>query len=192
VRRAIIATLGLAGFRVGELCQLDQRHIDLERGRIHVRQSKTGAGVRIVDVPPRLRAELAAYRAACSGHDPAGPLFPTRTGGRRDRQNVNAVVQGALRKANELRSGRGEPQILAHVTPHTLRRSYISFMLAAGYDVPYVQAQVGHEDPTTTLRIYARVINQPNRDHLRKKMSRLLRSGVEAAPALRDSPQSLF
>jgi integrase len=55
-----------------------------------------------------------------------------------------------------------------HVTPHALRRSHISFMLAAGYDVPYFQAQVGHEDPTTTLSICASVIRQPNRDRLRK------------------------
>jgi integrase len=87
---------------------------------------------------------------------------------------------------------RGEPPILVHVTPHTLRRSYISFMLAAGYDVPYVQAQVGHEDPTTTLGIYARVINQPNRDRLRKEMSELLRGGVNEPPTPRDGPQSLF
>jgi hypothetical protein len=31
--------------------------------------------------------------------------------------------------------------------------------LAAGFDVPYVQDQVAHVDPATTLAIYARVIH---------------------------------
>lgn len=92
------------------------------------------------------------------------------------------MVQAALRRANELLAEVNRAPILAHVTPHTLRRSYISFMLAAGHDLPYVQAQVGHEDPTTTLRIYAQVISQPNREQLRKKMRDLLRRDASEQP----------
>lgn len=40
-------------------------------------------------------------------------------------------------------------------------------MLAAGFDLPYVQDQVGHLDPKTTLAIYAQVIRRPDRDQLR-------------------------
>jgi len=40
-RRAIIATLGLAGLRVSELCQLEQRHVHLTARKIHVRAAKT-------------------------------------------------------------------------------------------------------------------------------------------------------
>ena len=47
-------------------------------------------------------------------------------------------------------------------------------MLAAGFDVPYVQDQVGHLDPTTTLAIYAKVIRRPDRDSLRAEMRALL------------------
>jgi len=36
-------------------------------------------------------------------------------------------------------------------------------MLEAGAPVPYVQAQVGHEDPTTTLEIYAQVLKRRER-----------------------------
>jgi integrase len=34
-------------------------------------------------------------------------------------------------------------------------------MLAAGFDLPYVQEQVGHQDPTTTLKIYAQGVRAP-------------------------------
>ena len=46
------------------------------------------------------------------------------------------------------------------MTPHTLRRTYISLMLEAGASVPYVMGQVGHAHPDTTLRIYAKVLNR--------------------------------
>jgi hypothetical protein len=36
-------------------------------------------------------------------------------------------------------------------------------MLEAGAPVPYVQGQVGHEDPATTLQIYAQVLKRRDR-----------------------------
>ena len=36
--------------------------------------------------------------------------------------------------------------------------TFISLLLAAGADVPYVMAQAGHSDPKMTLGIYASVI----------------------------------
>jgi hypothetical protein len=39
-----------------------------------------------------------------------------------------------------------------------MRRTFISLLLAAGADVPYVMAQAGHTDPMMTLGIYAKVI----------------------------------
>ena len=47
---------------------------------------------------------------------------------------------------------------IAHVTPHSLRRTFASLLLATGADVPYVMAQLGHEDPKMTLGVYAKVI----------------------------------
>lgn len=44
------------------------------------------------------------------------------------------------------------------LTPHSLRRTFISLLLAAGADVPYVMAQAGHTDPKMTLGLYAQVI----------------------------------
>jgi hypothetical protein len=155
-------------------CALDKQDVALTDAKIHVRDSKTPPGVRVVDIRPRLRDELRAYAASLSIAQMSDPFFPTRTGGRRDRNNVlDRVVVPAVRRANALRAERDEPPIRAHVTPHTFRRTYITFMLAAGFDVPYVQDQVGHSDPATTLAIYARVIRSPDRDMMRAEMRAL-------------------
>jgi integrase len=66
-------------------------------------------------------------------------IFPTRTGNRRTKDNINArVLRQAVRRANERRGDRGPPPMPKRVTPHTLRRTYISMMFAAGAEIPYV------------------------------------------------------
>jgi integrase len=174
-RQAVIATLGFAGLRVSELCSLNKQHIDLDQRKIYVQDSKTPAGVRVIDIRPRLHQHLATYGGLADDVAMDTPAYPTRTGARRDRNNVNArVIAPALKRANALRTDGQQPPIRAHVTPHTFRRTYTTIMLAAGFDVPYVQDQVGHVDPTTTLAIYARVIRRPDRDQVRADMRALL------------------
>jgi integrase len=189
VRRAIIAMLGLAGPRVTELCQLDNQDIDLGKARFHVADAKTAAGIRSVDIHPRLLDELTRYSKRCGPGAMGNPAFPTRTGSRRDKDNVRVrAVAPAAARANELRAERGEPPIRTHVTPHTFRRTYITFLIAAGYDLPYVQAQVGHVNPTITLSIYALVMRRADRDQLRAEIRDLL--GTSSAPTT-DGPASL-
>ncbi len=174
-RRAIVATLTLAGPRVGELCALDNQDVSLGKARLHIRDAKTEAGIRSVDIHPRLLDELATCRANQAAAAMDAPAFPSRTGTRRDRSNVlKRVVQPVLARANEIRAERGEAPIRVHVTPHTFRRTYITFMIAAGYDLPYVQAQAGHLDPTTTLGIYAQLMTRRDRDQLRAEIRDLL------------------
>ena len=82
-----------------------------------------------------------------------------------DRDNINArVLKPAIRRANERRARRGLPPLPARVTAHTLRRTYISMMFAAGAELPYVMAQVGHDDSKVTLEIYAQVLKRRDRN----------------------------
>src|ERR1700761_8168119 len=60
------------------------------------------------------------------------------------------------------------------VTPHAFPRAYITFTIAAGYDIPYAQAQVGHVDPSMTLGICAQLMARRDRDDLRAEIPGLL------------------
>ena len=50
----------------------------------------------------------------------------------------NRVLAGAIKRANENRSERDLAPLPEGLTPHSLRRAYISLALASGEDVPYV------------------------------------------------------
>lgn len=180
--RSVIATLGLAGPRVTELCELDNKDIDLSKARFFVKDLKTEAGVRDVDLRGRLLSELLMYRAQVGFGESDDPAFPTRTGNRRSKDNVRLrIVDPAVARANELRASRKQPPIHVHVTPHTFRRSYITYMLAAGLDIPYVQSQVGHLDPTVTLAVYAQLIRRPDREELRQELRAFLDTALTQA-----------
>jgi integrase len=93
-RRALVSVLGCAGLRATEAAELNVADINLLHRKISVRDSKTEAGVRSVDMTPRLVSELEAYFATRPVASPDEPAFPTRTGGRRDKDNIrNRVVE---------------------------------------------------------------------------------------------------
>ena len=169
-RRALIATLAFTGLRIGELLALQWRHIDLAGGRLRVEDAKTAAGIRHVTLQPVLRDELLALRAEAPTTSPSAPVFATARGHAMSVDNVRSRVFGAaVNRANERRQEAGQPPLPANLTPHSLRRTYISALLALGWEVPVVMAEVGHSDPKVTLGIYAQVMRRDDasRDRLR-------------------------
>jgi integrase len=152
-----------------------------------VEDAKTDAGIRKVDLSPMLLDDLLAWRASLNDPAPDSPFFPTRTGRRRTKDNINArVLRPAVRRANERRERRGLPPLPKQVTAHTLRRTYISMMFAAGAEIPYVMAQVGHEDSKVTLEIDARVLKRRDRDEIGRAFDHLLlgRDETQISPSI--------
>ena len=49
--------------------------------------------------------------------------------------------------------------------PHQTRHTYASTILQVGENLEYVAKMMGHEDSTTTLRYYARFIQQTGVKH---------------------------
>lgn len=159
-RRAIVATLALAGLRVGELGGLRWRDVDLAHRVLRIPGTKTDAADRDVRVLDRLREELVRWKLAVPAAGLNDLVFPTATGRRRDKDNLrNRVVAPTVREANRARQARGLLPLSSGLTPHSLRRTFISLLLASGRPVPYVQRQAGHKDARTTLNIYAQVID---------------------------------
>jgi hypothetical protein len=65
------------------------------------------------------------------------------------------------------------------VTPHKLRHTFDSILVALGRDPSYVMAQLGHTDPSFTLRVYAHAMRFGEEKRARLKA---LCQGREWAP----------
>jgi integrase len=161
--RPLLATLIGAGLRISEALALERRHVNLTRGTVVVEQAKTEAGERTIDLPPALRDELALWLDRSPFKAPTALVFPTTTGKPDNRNNVRRrLLVKAVERANKRLAELGiEP--IGRVAPHGLRRTYASLRHAAGDDVAYTSAQLGHEDPTFTLKIYVHAAKRRER-----------------------------
>ena len=167
-RRAIIATLIFAGPRAHELCHLLWRDVNLTNGRIHIGRSKTQAGLREITLLPILRDELAAHKARAYRSGPDDLVFPTGTGGIRDKDNLrNRILAAAVDRADHLLQRRGQTPLPKGLTPHKLRHTFASILVACGEDPASVMAQLGHTDPKFTLRIYTHVMRRDSAERQR-------------------------
>jgi integrase len=171
-RRAVIEILARSGVRASELCDLRLRDVrlhDPEGARFRIRGAKTEAGVREVQMTPDLVEAFVEHldrlRRAAQPTGPDDYAVPNQRGGRMSRQRVARIVGDAAALANERVAERGLPP-LPHVTPHGLRRTYISIaLLANNFDVKWVMSQVGHADSKMTLDVYAQLEQRVHREH---------------------------
>lgn len=143
--RALLTLLYGCGLRIGEA-------LDLNRGRapglfgnpadtMMVRGK--GNKDRLVPVLPQVREAVAAYLAACPyGGGGDTPLFLGARGGRL----AAGVAQARVRN---LRALLGLPDT---ATPHALRHSYATHLLAGGGDLRTIQELLGHASLSTTQR----------------------------------------
>lgn len=149
--------LSRTGLRIGEALVL--QWVDLDLGRLELRVAravapdgtittpKSGHG-RTVDVSSTLAEALRDLEHLELRH-PRGPwLFPSLTDPTRPRSHSTAdkAFHRDLVAA-------GLP---GHFTPHSLRHSYASILLAAGVSPVYVQEQLGHKSIELTVGTYGR------------------------------------
>jgi integrase len=154
-RRPMIATMIYAGLRIGELCSLRWRDVDLAGGWLAVADSKTDAGVREVKIRGALRDELLAVRPLDVDQDAF--VFATRTGRRQYETKIrDLALAGAETRANTDLAARGLPP-LPKLKPHSLRRTFATALYALGETPRLIMSEMGHTDPALALKLYAQV-----------------------------------
>ena len=141
---AILLLLYGAGLRVAEAMSLTARVLPLGQAmRVTGKRGKT----RIVPLVPAVREAITAYVALCP-FPLAGdaPLFVGAKGGRLNPDLVRRAVRGARLRL-------GLPDTL---TPHALRHSFATHLLARGADLRSLQELLGHASLSST-QIYTEV-----------------------------------
>ena len=141
---AVLTLLYGAGLRISEALNLT--------GSAHpmpdvMRITGKGGKTRIMPILPAIRDAVAEYVRLCEHIiTPDGPLFLGVRGGKLQA----AIIQ---RKMQKLRGALGLPD---SATPHALRHSFATHLLAGGGDLRAIQELLGHASLSTT-QIYADV-----------------------------------
>jgi integrase len=127
-----------------------------------------------------LRDQLAEYRATLGDVAPDALVFGTSTGAAQQPSNVRRrILARAVARANERLDRDGFGAAAQRLTPHSLRRTFASILVARGDDPTYVMDQLGHTDPVLTLRIYSHQMRR--RDGERERLQSLVNGESWAA-----------
>ena len=142
---AILALLYGCGLRLGEALALKRQDAPQARGDEIPTLVVMGKGrkQRAVPVLPAVTAAIADYLAACPyDGDGEAPLFRGARGARLNPRLVQLRLQ-------QLRARLGLPE---SATPHALRHSFATHLLAGGGDLRAIQELLGHASLSTTQR----------------------------------------
>jgi integron integrase len=186
----ILGVLYGTGMRLMEGLRLRVKDIDFERNEITVRGGKGGRD-RMTMLPERLKGQLLHHLAAVraqherdleceagwvelpgaldvkypnAGREwawqwvfPSTRMYDDELTGQRRRHHLHETLVQRVFKDALRASG-----VAKAASCHTLRHSFATHLLEAGYDIRTVQELLGHRDVTTTM-VYTHVLNRGGR-----------------------------
>lgn len=143
---AVMLLLYGAGLRISEALSLARRDAPVS-GRDVIRITGKGGKERLVPILPVTQRAIERYLALCPYPlDPQAPLFVGAKGGPLSPR----LIQLAIARM------RDELALPETATPHALRHSFATHLLAAGADLRQIQELLGHASLSTT-QVYTEV-----------------------------------
>ncbi|MCA9078436.1 MAG: site-specific tyrosine recombinase XerD [Planctomycetaceae bacterium] len=147
--RALLSVMYATGCRASEVTGLRLKDVNLDEG--FCRCVGKGNKERIVSLNPVARSAIEAYlrherSSLVRANDPDERLFVTRTG-----RPLTRITVWELVKKYAARIGCSD-----QVSPHTLRHSFATHMLAGGAEIRALQELLGHASIRTT-QVYTQV-----------------------------------
>ncbi len=140
--RALLEVMYACGLRASETIGLEVGDVDLHEGFLRARGK--GSKERLVPLGRKAIAAISAYlrggRPKLIGERHEARLFVNFRGGPLTRQGLYKIVQRNARTAG----------LAGKLSPHTLRHSFATHLLAGGCDLRAVQEMLGHADISTT------------------------------------------
>ena len=153
--RALLEVMYACGLRASEVTGLEVRDLDLEDQVLRARGK--GSKERIVPVGRAAVAALGRYlargRPGLVGAREENRLFVNFRGGPLTRQGLYKIV-----RRHAVGAGLGDK-----MSPHTLRHTFATHLLAGGCDLRSVQEMLGHADVATT-QLYTHLSSERLKD----------------------------
>jgi integrase/recombinase XerD len=153
--RALLEVMYACGLRASETIGLEVADVDLHEGFLRARGK--GSKERLVPLGRKAIAAISSYlrggRPELVGDRYEARLFVNFRGGPLSRQGLYKIVQRNARAAG----------LAGQMSPHTLRHSFATHLLAGGCDLRAVQEMLGHADISTT-QMYTHLSGKHLRD----------------------------
>jgi integrase/recombinase XerD len=153
--RALLELMYACGLRASETIDLDVAHVDLVDCVLRARGK--GSKERMVPVGRTAARAVADYlrrgRPQLIGSRTQARLFVNFRGGPLTRQGLYKVIGRHAQSAG----------LADKMSPHTLRHTFATHLLAGGCDLRSVQEMLGHADVSTT-QLYTHLSNQHIKD----------------------------
>jgi integrase/recombinase XerD len=153
--RALLELMYACGLRASEATALRVGDVDLDAGVLRARGK--GSKERLVPIGRQALAALRSYlrdgrpRLVALTEEPH--LFVSRRGRGLSRQGLYKIVQGHAARAG----------LAGRMSPHTLRHTFATHLLAGGCDLRALQEMLGHADIATT-QLYTHLSTERLRD----------------------------
>jgi integrase/recombinase XerD len=165
--RALLELMYACGLRASETIDLDMSQVDLVDHVVLARGK--GSKERLVPVGRTAARAVADYlrrgRPHLVGERTQTRLFVNFRGGSLTRQGLYKIIGRHARSAG----------LADKMSPHTLRHTFATHLLAGGCDLRSVQEMLGHADVSTT-QLYTHLSNQHIKDAYFKAHPRARRS----------------
>jgi len=140
--RALLEVMYACGLRASEAVDLTLGAVDLRAGVVRARGK--GSKERLIPIGRQAIASARAYlehgRPELVGMRDERHLFVNHRGGGLTRQGLYKIVQRHARSAG----------LEGRMSPHTLRHTFATHLLAGGCDLRSLQEMLGHADVATT------------------------------------------
>ena len=168
----LIVLMLYSGIRIGECIGLTWEDVDLEHNEIYINNTvavvkswdensktkytitntstKTKKSNRTVQLSKRAKEALLNIKSRNKSTAPGDFISTSRTGRIANVRNVSGCLNAILRNA-----GIENPE---NYSPHSLRHTFVSMLLAKGVDIKIKSELIGHEKVSTTYNIYAHLM----------------------------------
>ena len=145
---AMVLVMLYGGLRVSEVCNLDREDVDFEEFTLTVRNTKNRMD-RTVYVTEKCIKAIDYYLE--TRQDNEKPLFLSRKRNRISRGQIFYLVKKYALRA-DLRVYKEGNTLKTRVSPHTLRHTAATNLIANDCDVVVVQQHLGHRDIQSTMK----------------------------------------
>lgn len=168
----LIILMLYSGIRIGECIGLTWEDVDFDKNEIYINNTiavvknrdengktkytltntstKTKKSNRTVQLSKRAKMALLRIKAKHKSAMPSDFVSTSKTGQIANVRNVSRCLNTILKNA-----GIDNPD---NYSPHSLRHTFVSMLLAKGVDIKIISELIGHEKVSTTYNIYAHLM----------------------------------